>query len=376
MKFEIVNLLFISSLLVFFACKPKKDSPNETKDTPNREAVLINLADQIIIPGYTQFNTSLIGLASSYNKFADEPTIEYLNAFRTDWEKAYLQWQTVELFDVGPASDYALRFYFNIYPTNTSLVQTNISDGNANLGRPANYAAQGFPALDYMLYGIASTDTEILNLYTTDASAQARLKYIGLIIAQMNLEFKRVFDLWNTSYRDTFVSRTGVDITSSFGQLVNGYVLNYERFIRSGKIGIPSGAMMNGVVAPEKVEAYYRKDLSKKLVLAANTASKDFFMGTSRITHQEGQSFYTYLKALTATDSKTGADLANQIKNKFDDVTNAILQLGDNFAEQTQTNNAGLIAAYNQMQTQVRLLKVDLTSAMSITITYTDNDGD
>jgi hypothetical protein len=172
------------------------------------------------------------------------------------------------------------------------------------------------------------------------------------------------------------VSRTGVDITSSFGQLVNGYVLNYERFIRSGKIGIPSGAMMNGVVAPEKVEAYYRKDLSKKLVLAANTASKDFFMGTSRITHQEGQSFYTYLKALTATDSKTGADLADQIKNKFDDVTNAILQLGDNFAEQTQTNNAGLIAAYNQMQTQVRLLKVDLTSAMSITITYTDNDGD
>jgi hypothetical protein len=31
---------------------------------------------------------------------------------------------------------------------------------------------------------------------------------------------------------------------------------------------------------------------------------------------------------------------------------------------------------YAAMQKLVRMLKVDMTSAMSITITYTDNDGD
>jgi len=371
------NLLLIAVLVTVISCGPKDDdNPGQTINTPNREAMLVNLADEVIIPGYKDFNTSLLSLTDGFNTFEGEPNIENLNSFRTSWENAYLQWQTVELFDVGPAADYAIRFYFNIYPANTSLIESNIAAGNANLGLPSNYPAQGFPALDYMLYGIASSDDEILKLYTTDASAQARINYIGLIISQMNLEFKRVNDLWNTSYRNVFVSKTGVDISSSLGQLVNGYVLNYERYVRSGKVGIPSGAMMNGVVSPEKVEAYYRKDLSKKLAIAANNASKDFFMGVSRNGNSQGASFYSYLKALTATDSKTGADLADQIKTKFEDIDKSLQLLDDNFAAQTQTNNAAMIATFDQMQTMVRLLKVDMTSAMSITITYTDNDGD
>ena len=35
-----------------------------------------------------------------------------------------------------------------------------------------------------------------------------------------------------------------------------------------------------------------------------------------------------------------------------------------------------MIDTYNELQKAVRMLKVDMTSAMSITITYTDNDGD
>jgi hypothetical protein len=33
-------------------------------------------------------------------------------------------------------------------------------------------------------------------------------------------------------------------------------------------------------------------------------------------------------------------------------------------------------AVYTEMQNVIKMLKVDMTSAMSITITYTDNDGD
>ncbi|WP_449437648.1 hypothetical protein [Pedobacter steynii] len=41
-----------------------------------------------------------------------------------------------------------------------------------------------------------------------------------------------------------------------------------------------------------------------------------------------------------------------------------------------KTNNQKMIDVYTEMQKSVRMLKVDMTSAMSITITYTDNDGD
>ena len=37
---------------------------------------------------------------------------------------------------------------------------------------------------------------------------------------------------------------------------------------------------------------------------------------------------------------------------------------------------ADAVASYNEMQKAVRLLKVDMTSALGITVTYVDNDGD
>ena len=38
--------------------------------------------------------------------------------------------------------------------------------------------------------------------------------------------------------------------------------------------------------------------------------------------------------------------------------------------------NADAVASYNEMQKAVRLIKVDMTSALGITVTYVDNDGD
>jgi hypothetical protein len=35
-----------------------------------------------------------------------------------------------------------------------------------------------------------------------------------------------------------------------------------------------------------------------------------------------------------------------------------------------------MVDVYTEMQKLVRMLKVDMTSALSVTITYTDNDGD
>ena len=50
--------------------------------------------------------------------------------------------------------------------------------------------------------------------------------------------------------------------------------------------------------------------------------------------------------------------------------------LSSNFYEEILNNNQAMEDTYTEMQKAVRLLKVDMTSAMSVTITYTDNDGD
>ena len=192
----------------------------------------------------------------------------------------------------------------------------------------------------------------------------------------MNTLLTKVMGDWKDTYREEFTTKTGVDIGSPLGQLVNGYVLHYERYIRSGKFGIPSGAMLNGIVSPDKVEAFYKKDISKQLAQAAHQAVVDFFNGKSVVTGQEGPSFKTYLTALGAKDSSTGMSLAQLINQQFEASTQKVNALKPNLYEEVKTNNAAMIQVYTEMQKAVRMLKVDMTAAMSIVITYTDNDGD
>lgn len=338
--------------------------------------MLIHIADEIIIPAYENFKVKLDSMADKSKAFTDNPNQTTLTAFRNIWVDAYTEWQKVELFDVGPASDYAVRNYFNIYPANEQGIKNNISSGSYNLEVSTSFSEQGFPALDYLINGVGSNDDEIIEQYTNATDAANRKEYVNKVVNQMKSKFNLIYSQWTGGYRDKFISRTGVDVSSSTGTLVNGYVLNYERFIRSGKFGIPSGAMIGGVVSPEKVEAFYKKDISLTLAKTAHQASIDFFNGKSVKTGEEGPSFKTYLNALDAKDSKTGNSLSDIINAQFASVNEALNLLPPNLYEEVKTNNQAMVNVYNEMQKAVRMLKVDMTSAMSITITYTDNDGD
>ena len=243
---------------------------------------------------------------------------------------------------------------------------------------PAAYARQGFPALDYLLNGLAENDQDIIGLYTEDADAQKKLAYIERITTRMNELLNKVVSEWNGTYRDTFISKTGLDIGSSTGLAVNAYVLYYERYIRTGKIGIPSGAAIGstGTPYPEKVEAFYKKDISLDLAKTAHQTAKDFFNGIDVNSGAQGPSLESYLDALGAKDASSNTLLSAIINEQFDVISTQLAQLSPNLYQQIQTDNEEMVDTYAAMQKLVRMLKVDMTSAMSVTITYTDNDGD
>jgi hypothetical protein len=309
--------------------------------------------------------------------FTQGPTTSTLVEFRSAWVDAYVEWQKVELFEFGPADQNTLRNFFNIYPTDVTGIAANINDPAANLDLPSAYTRQGFPAIDYLLNGVRPTDAEIVSYYTDTSEGAKRIAYFKRIVDRMNTLLTNVISGWPT-YRETFISKTGLDIGSSFGLVVNSYVLYYERYVRSGKIGIPSGATIatSGTISPDKVEAFYKKDISLVLAKTAHQAAYDFFNGKSTATGTEGPSFNTYLDALGSKDASSGNELSDIINNQFSAITGKLNALGNNFSQQVQTANQPMLDTYAEMQKLVRMLKVDMTSAMSITITYTDNDGD
>ncbi|GAB4032705.1 imelysin family protein [Spirosoma jeollabukense] len=359
------------------------DTPAPTPTNPtdqassDRKAMLTNIADNIIVPSYANFKMKFDLMLTKSDAFAAKPDKASLTDLRQAWVDAYTEWQKVELFDVGPAEQNTLRNFFNIYPTDVTGIEAYLTAGTGAFDVPASYPKQGFPALDYLINGLGTTDDAIVARYTTAADAAKRIAYLKRLTTQMNTQFSSVYTAWTTGgYRDTFINCTALNAGCSTSKLVNGYVLNYERYLRSGKFGIPSGAMSNGTVSPDKVEAYYKKDLAVTLAKTAHQASVDFFNGKGVKTGQEGPSLKTYLNSLGAKDSSTGTSLVDIINKQFEAVNQQLTTLKANLSDEIKTNDAAVVLVYTQMQKAVRMLKVDMTTVMSITITYTDNDGD
>lgn len=378
---KVLGLLLVITLLILSSCKKKKkEDPGPDDDLIagfDRKALLTHTADEIILPSYVNFIKELDTMTSYSNAFTASPSLTTLSDFRQAWLEAYIEWQKVELFSVGPAANYGLRYYMNIYPASQSGIASNINNTSSNLEVPAAYPTQGFPAFDYLLNGLGANDTDILIYYTTDPDASARLAYITRLMNQMSTKMTTIYSLWTTGgYRDEFISKSGMDMSSSLPLLVNGYVHNYESYIRSGKFGLPSGAMLGGTPTPSLVEALYKKDISYTLAVTAHNASIGLFNGKSVITGMEGPSLKTYLNAVQATDSQTDEVLTTAINTQFGVVDQKMSLLSENFNQEVQNNNQKMVDVYTELQNCVRLLKVDMTSALSITITYVDNDGD
>ena len=261
-----------------WGCSGSGSDPSPADNSKDRQEILTHWAENIIIPSYENFDVKFDIMLSKSVEFTDSPTNESLAAFRSAWVDAYAEWQKVELFEFGPADRYTLRNFFNIYPADVAGIAANIADPLANLEVPSSYARQGFPALDYLINGVSADDDGIVAYYTTGEDAAESIAYLKKLIDRMNMLITNVITEWNGSYKDTFISSTGLDIGSSMGIVVNAYVLNYERYIRSGKIGIPAGIVggVSGTAYPDKVEAYYKKDISKLLATNAQEATVGF----------------------------------------------------------------------------------------------------
>ena len=369
---------FFLITLILFACGGNGSEPSPADNTKDRKVILTHLADNIVVPSYENFLSVFSMMIQKADAFTTSPDQTSLSDFRDAWVDAYLEWQKVELFEFGPANKYTLRNFLNIYPADVDGIVSNMNDPSVDLDLPAAYAKQGFPALDYLINGVGYDDAAIITYYTTDPDAAKRTAYVNRITTRMSSLINNVVSEWKGAYRDTFINKTGLDIGSSTGEVVNAYVLHYERYIRSGKIGIPSGAAIgsSGVPFPEKVEAFYKKDISLALAKNAHQACADFFNGKNKVTDEEGPSFKSYLDALGAKDAATGTLLSEIVNNQFGTINAELGQLSPDLVAQIETENQEMVDTYAAMQKLVRILKVDMTSAMSVTITYTDNDGD
>ncbi|WP_343485734.1 imelysin family protein [Allomuricauda sp. d1] len=373
-------------VLLIWACSsdgaddqaPIDDDVNMTDDdvpvTFDRSAMLTNWADNIILPSYDSFVNELSNFQSVFESFKADASESNLIQLRQAWLSTYLSWQKVSMFEIGPAESIGLRLNINTYPSDTALIEQFVAAGSYDLSLPSNRDAKGFPALDYLINGLAETDAEIVSFFGTETGKEGYLSYFEDVLEDMIGLTGQVANEWESGYRDTFVANDGSSSTASVDRFVNDFIFYYEKFLRAGKMGIPLG-VFTGSIAPNTLEAYYKEDVSNELFLAGLDAVQDFFNGKHFDENATGESLASYLQDLNTL--KNGEELDALINQQFDLARDRVSGLNP-FKAEIENNNppTDMLMAYDEVQRAVPLLKVDMVSAMSISIDFVDADGD
>ena len=334
----------------------------------DRGTILVNYADNIIIPRHNDFKIALDELKTATDNFTEAPSIANYDLLHEKWVESYKKWQYIEMFNIGKAEEIMFYNKVNTYPASTDRINNNIDENKTDLSNPNDWSAQGFPGIDYMIHGIESTKQSIVDKYTNESKYGV---YLKTLVNDMSANTDIVIDDWGT-YKAEFIASIDNTATSAFNMLTNDFVFYFEKGIRTNKIGIPAGRFSTSPL-PDRVEAYYSsknsiEDISKILALESRKAAEDLFLGRSS-NGDLGPSYKSYLDYLET-------DLGQTLVSKLDAAEISLNDLDSNFINQINTNNTKMLLAFDALQTIVVNLKTDMLSNFNIAVDYVDADGD
>lgn len=362
--------LFITSMLLMSCGNGSNDKPEPNLDDFNREEMLVNWSDNIIIPAYSNYVSKLGLFKEEAAKFTNQPTNANLELTREAWLEAYRAWQSVSMFEIGKAEALTIRNFTNIFPTDAAAIMKNIEAGNYNLELPSKNDEQGFPALDFLLNGVASDDESIVKVFE-DTPAYGF--YLNDVLERMLGLAEAVLNDWQGDFSASFISNDASSATSSVDKVINDYLFYYEKYLRAGKVGIPAGVFSSQVL-PGNTEAFYHKGASKVLFLEGLDAVQNFFNGQAFSGNGNAPSLSSYLDFLDAQNG--GEKLSTVINTQFDLARSKANALNDSFAMQVETDNSKMLQTYDELQKNVVLLKVDMLHALNVQVDFVDADGD
>ncbi len=362
-----IVICLLVSVLIISSCD--RTSSNDDIDNFDRAAMLQFWATDFIIPAFEDYRNKTASLVSNYENFLNTKDEASLAALRKAWLTAYKAWQAVAFYEIGKAEELGLRNKTNIFPTSVIEIEANMNSADVNLDLPSNFDAQGFPALDYLLYGAASDDQAIIDRFSDENFSS----YANILISRIHQLANLVYEDWNGPFMSTFITNDGSSGTASTDKLVNDFLFYYERFFRAGKVGIPAG-IFSGTSSSGKVEAPFSSTHTKELFLDAFQNLANFYAGNSPYTNNSGPSLKSYIIEITSQNDFESLD--QKIVDQWAMVSAEVAPLNPSFKFQIEEDNSPLLKAYDEIQKGVILLKVDMMQLLNIRVDYVDADGD
>lgn len=356
----------------------KDDNSCEYQDF-DKHNLLINLAENYIIPSLNNFKDKIVALDNQVDEFNLNSNNNNLNTLIATWEEALLSWQDVAFLDFGPSEYILLRSQTNTFPVDTTELKASISNGSWNLQNLTYNDSKGLQALDYLLHKPGYSNSELVNYFQDNNNAK---QYLKALTEDLFLNISYVCNQWN-NYKNDFINdfettSSGFSSNSqgsSISNMINALCLHYEFYVRRGKVGLPLG-VFNGFTQqelPHLVECYYSGKSLQNLNRSVYSINK-FLIGSGYNSDDNGLGLDDYMNFVNAESNSN--QLSNVIVNQITKILEKINKLPGNLGNDILNNKPMVQETYQELQQLVPFIKVDMTSALGVLITYQDNDGD
>ena len=332
--------------------------------------LLANQIDEIIIPTYQLYQEELDILLTEVESFVTDLTVDEkpqgdagLEDVREAYEASYMAYQAAAVHNYFATANSDLVNTTNLYPIDLSQLDEFIAEEAFNFSVTAQRRANGFPALDYLLYG----NDDILAFYQEDPR---RLTFLQALVTSMKERADLLVDNWTGSLRQDFIDNGGVELGSSVSVQLNSSIIYYEEHVRENKVGIPIGRLgpNDTPIEPDatKIEGFYQSlredigDISLALLRASIEEMEDIYLGTT----SSGEDGIGYEDLLLERDQSS---IDTDIRVQFQEIFNQI---------ENRTDISGDDELYNSIQGLITLYKSDLFPILNVQDADGANDGD
>jgi uncharacterized protein len=365
MKMHWPTFAHLCLLLAATSCR-RGDDPRFDK-----AGILQATVEGIIVPYHQQFETAAMRLQDQVAIFATAPDSAQLTLVRTAWVSCDLAWKRCEMFELGRIKEGYLFTRIGKWPISPDqigdvLAGTDPLDATA-IERVGS-SGKGLSALEYVLYDQAQAIT--LAQLTTDSGATRRMAYLIALTQNLQDKATELFQIWapeGSDYGSEFAQSTASGIDDPISMLVNAMIAQLEE-IAKRKLGTPIGKFDLGTVQLDALEA--GRSLQSLTLMQENLAAlEQGYLGP----HGDDG-----IDAIVRSMRAMHGDvlLADKLSQQFATTRAAFAAIVGPIENTLLTQHAQLENAYQQCKALLVLLKSDLESALSITVTVSDADGD
>lgn len=364
-----IPALLLSSLVLWQACK----DDDSNVDDFDRSTLLADVANNIILPEHQEFKAQTTTLKNAAIAFSDDPSQSNLDALQTVWHQTKLEWKDCQLFNLGPVSDQIIHNFIDKWATNPAFIENFIATEDTITQTFINgigSTSKGLPAIEHLIYSDAG-DVAIIDSFTNGSNISNRKAYLVALTENLELAASVLLDVWQASgdnYVEEFITSTGNGLDGSVNMLANEMVGAIEKLIRKN-IGNALGTETGNGPDPTQTEAPYAQT-SLEYIRANVVSLQSTFNGGSAT----AVGYDDYLNHLNA--QYHGVALADTINGQFDLILSEIVALQKPLETAVVNNPTQVEAIHEALQDLLVLIKVDMASSLSITITFSDNDGD